>query len=71
MSKTRDLIWSIVNYLGDRDEKYMKIKFSSDDYLSPNKTLELCNMVMVVRFVFDEANKYYGKDSLDKFLYKL
>ena len=71
MSETRDLTWSIVNNLGDHDEKYMKIKFSSDDDLSPNKTLELCNMVIVVRFVFHEANKHYRKDSLDKFLYKL
>ena len=37
----------------------MKIKFNSDDDLSSKKTLELLNMVIVVRSVFNEGNKYY------------
>ena len=37
----------------------MKIKFNSDDDLSSKKTLELLNMVTVVRSVFNEGNKYY------------
>ena len=46
LSKTRDLIRSIAENVGDYDEKYMKIKFSLDDDLPPNKTLELRNMVI-------------------------
>ena len=37
----------------------MKIRFNSDDYLPLKKTLELHNMVKVVRSVFPEGNKYY------------
>ena len=36
----------------------MKIKCNSDD-LPLNKTLEMCNMIVVVRAVFHENNKYY------------
>ena len=46
----------------------MKIKFSSDDDLPLKKTLDLCNMVIVVRAVFHEDNKYYLQDEC---LYKL
>ena len=37
----------------------MKIKCNSDDDLPLNKTLEMCNMIVVVRAVFHENNKYY------------
>ena len=37
----------------------MKIKLNSDDDLTLKKTLELNNMVIVVRSVFHEVNKYY------------
>ena len=37
----------------------MKIKFNSDDDLPVKKTLELYNMIIVVRHVFHEAKKYY------------
>ena len=50
-----DLIRSITNNSDDYDEQYMKIKFNSDAVLPLNKTLEIRNMVIVVRFVFLEA----------------
>ena len=37
----------------------MKVRFNSDDNLTLNKTLELCNMIIVIRSVFHEGSKYY------------
>ena len=37
----------------------MKIKFSPDDDLPLNKTIEIPSMIIVVRAVFHENNKYY------------
>ena len=58
--KNRDLIRLITNHSDNYDEKYMKIKFNSGDDLPLKKTLELYNMVIVVRSVFHEGNKYYS-----------
>ena len=44
-------------------EKHMKHKFNSDDDLPLEKTLELYNVIIVVRSVFHEDNKYYYKFS--------
>ena len=41
------------------DEKCITIKFNSDDDLPLKKTIELHNMVVVVRSVFHEDNKCY------------
>ena len=57
--KIRDLIRSITKNLDDYDEKYMKIKFDSDDNLPLNKTVEIPLMILVVRAIFHENNKYY------------
>ena len=70
-SKTRDLIMSTTTNSGDFDEKYMKIKINSDDELPLNKTIEIPSMIIVVRAVFHENNKYYPQVSLDECLYKL
>ena len=48
----------------------MKIKFILDDDFPLKKTLEL-HMIIVVRSVFDEGNKYYLQVFLDDCLYKL
>ena len=61
----------MTNNLDNYDEKYMNIKFNSYDYLLLNKTLELHNMIIVVRAVFHEGNKYYPQVFLEKCLYKL
>ena len=42
--KIRDLIWSITKSSDDYDEKYMKIKFNSNDELPLNKTIEIPSM---------------------------
>ena len=56
----------------DYDEKYMKVKFNSDDNLSLKKTLEILNMMtIVVISVFYEGKKYYLEFFLDKCWYKL
>ena len=48
----------------------MKIKFNSDDELALNKTIEISSMIIVVRAVFYENNKYYPQVFLDECLYK-
>ena len=53
------------------DEKYVKIKFSLDDELSLNKTIDIPSIIIVVRAVFNENNKYYSQVFLDECLYKL
>ena len=53
----------------DCDEKYMKIKFNSDDELPLNKKIVVLSMI-VVRAVFHENNKEYAHIFLDECLYK-
>ena len=70
-NKIRDLIGSITRNSDDYDEKYVKIKFNLDDKLPLNKTIEIRSMIIVVRAVFHEINKYYVQVFLDEILYKL
>ena len=49
----------------------MKIEFNLDDELPLNKTIKIPSMVIVVRSVFQENNKYYPQVFLDECLYKL
>ena len=37
----------------------MKIKFNSDDDFNSKKTLELYNMVIVIRSAFHKGSQYY------------
>ena len=37
----------------------MKIKFNLDNEIPQNKTIEIPNMIIVVRAAFHENNKYY------------
>ena len=69
--KIRDLIRSISKNSDAYDEKYMKIKFKSDDKLPLNKTVEIPTMTIVVRTIFLENNKYYTQVFLDELIYKL
>ena len=57
--KIKDLIRSITKNSDEYDEKYMKINFNSDEKLPLNKTIEIPNMIIVVRAVFYENSKYY------------
>ena len=52
----------------DYDEKYVNIKFNSDDELPLNKTIEIPSMIIIVRAVFNENNKYYLHVFLDECL---
>ena len=49
----------------------MKIKFSSDDELPLNKTIEIPSMITVVGAIFLENNKYYPQLFVGECLYKL
>ena len=62
----KDLVRSITKNSDDYDEKYMKIKFNSDDQLPLNKTIEIPTMTIVVRAVFHENNKYYPQVFLEE-----
>ena len=44
-SKIRDLIRSITKNSDDNDEKYMKIKFNSDEELPLDKAIEVSTMI--------------------------
>ena len=50
---------------------FMKIKFNSADNLPLNKTLKLCNMTLVIRFVFEEHGKLYPQVYSDECFYEL
>ena len=62
--KIRELIRSVTKNADDYDEKHMKIRFSSDNKLPLNKTIETPTMTIVVRVVFHENNKIYNKSFL-------
>ena len=47
--------------------KYIRVKLKLDVEL--NKTLKLNNMVMAIRSIFLEGNKYYSQAFLDECLY--
>ena len=49
----------------------MKIKFNSDHELPPNKTIEIPSMIIVIKAVFHENDKYYPQVSLEECLCKL
>ena len=68
--KIGDLIRSITKKLDDYDEKYMKIKFDSENNLPLSKTIEIPIVTIVIRAAFHENNKYYLQVFLDECLYK-
>ena len=68
-NKVKEIKWT--KHSDDYNEKYMKIKFNSDDELSLNKFIEIPTMTIVVRVVFHKNSKYYPQVFLDKCLYKL
>ena len=67
----KDLIRSINKNSDDYDEKYVKIKFNSDEELPLNKTIEIPTMIIVVWSIFYENNRYYPQVFLDECLYKI
>ena len=69
--KFMDLFRSVTKNLDDYDEIYMKIKFTSDEKLPLNKTIEIPSMIIVVRAAFLENQKYHPEVLLDECLYNL
>ena len=70
-NKIRDRIISIIKSLDKYNEKYIEIKFNSDDDLRRKKTPVFYNMIIVFTSVFHEGNKYYPQVFSDQCLYKL
>ena len=62
-SKIRYSIRIITKNSDDNDEKYMKIKFNSDDELLLNKTIETPSMKIVLRAVLHEKTNIVHKFS--------
>ena len=57
-SKIKDLIRSITKNSDEYDEKYMKIKFNSDEELPVNKTTKILSLIIPFRAVSLEKDKY-------------
>ena len=49
----------------------MKIKFNYDNELPLNRMIEIASLIIVVKAVFHENNKFYPQVFLDECLYKL
>ena len=65
-SKIKDIIRSITNNSDNYDDKCMNMIFNSYDYLPLNETLELHNMIIVVRAFFHEGSKSHPQFFLGK-----
>ena len=65
------LIRSVSKKANDYDKKYIKIKFHSDDELPLNKTIAISVMIIVVRAILYENNKYCPHGFLDECLYEI
>ena len=65
------VVCSVFKNFDDYDEKYMKIKFNSDDKLPLNKTVDIPTIKIFVRAIFLENKKYYPQVFLDECLYKI
>ena len=70
-SKIKDLISSVTKNSDDYEEKYMKIKFDSDDNLPLNKMIEIHIATIVVRTIVYENIKDYEQIFLDECLHKI
>ena len=57
--KIGDLLRSVTKNSDDCDEKYMKIKFNSDDESLRNKMTEIPSMIVVAIAIFHKSIKYY------------
>ena len=69
--KIRDLIRSITKNLDDYNEKYMKIKFDSNDELPLNKTIKIPTITIIVKAILLENNKCYPQAFIHESLYEL
>ena len=53
------------------DAKYIKIRFYSDDDLTLKKLLDLYVVIIVIRSVFYDGDKYFSQVSLNDWFYRL
>ena len=65
------MIRSITKNSDEYDEKYLKIKYDLNDDLALKETIEIYNMTIFVRAIFNENNKYYSQLLLGEFLCKM
>ena len=63
MRNIKNTVGSVTKTSGDYDEKYMKIKFNLADNLPLYQILKLYEIIIVVKFVFQEdestIHKFY------------
>ena len=77
LKKYNDVFNGIMNEIKKIDggcdyaKGYMKIKFNSVDNLPLNKLLKFHNMIVTIRYVVKEEDKFYPQVFLDSALYKL
>ena len=69
LNKIENMIENINGKPGEYGKKFIKIKFDSNNNLYLNKLLKLYNLTIMVRFVFQEGNKYYPQSFLDQCLF--
>ena len=69
--KTRDLIRSVTKKSDDYHEKCVKIKLDSNETLPLIKAIEITVVVIVVRAIFYENDKYFPQVFLDECLDKI
>ena len=70
-NKIRDAIKTVTKKSDAYDEKHTKITINSDYELPLNKTIEIPRIIIVVRAIALENNKYYPQVFLDECLYKI
>ena len=58
-SKIKSLMRLITKNSDDCDEKYVKIKFNSNEKLPLNKTIEIPSMIIFAIAIFLENIQYY------------
>ena len=66
-TKSKKISGNECDYVKD----YMKIRFNSDDDLPLNKQVKFHNMIIIIRYVFEEDGKLYPQVFLDHTLYEL
>ena len=58
-NKIKNITRSIINNSDNYDEKFINTEFNSNHDSTLKKTLELNNMVIVLKSVFHEGSKHY------------
>ena len=59
------------NKVGKYGKDYLKIKFSSDDYLPLNTVLKFHTLTIIIRNILENDGKYYPEAFLGDCLYEI